>query len=128
MRIFGSRYFGSCWNLRLVLELWYLEGFWFIVEEIVGLWALVLIVWTFLFLGFSMFFRCTNLVLVSYSSTFLTLSVYTRGYNISLQIYRGCWIGLLSVGVQKKMVPINDIAGFGALNLCFLISLEWIKS
>jgi hypothetical protein len=22
-----------CWNLRLVIELWYLEGFWFLLED-----------------------------------------------------------------------------------------------
>jgi hypothetical protein len=31
MRIFERWYFGLCWNLRLVIELWYLEGFWFLV-------------------------------------------------------------------------------------------------
>jgi hypothetical protein len=34
MRIFESWYLGSCWNLRLVIvELWYLEGFWFVLED-----------------------------------------------------------------------------------------------
>jgi hypothetical protein len=26
-------YFGLCWNLRLVIELQYLEGFWFLLED-----------------------------------------------------------------------------------------------
>jgi hypothetical protein len=25
--------FGLCWNLRLVIELWYVEGFWFLLED-----------------------------------------------------------------------------------------------
>jgi hypothetical protein len=33
MRIFETLYFGLCWNLRLVIELWYLEGFWFLLED-----------------------------------------------------------------------------------------------
>ncbi len=37
MRIFERWYFGLCWNLRLVIiELWYLEGFWF--EDYVFAW------------------------------------------------------------------------------------------
>ncbi len=31
MRIFGRWYFGLCWTLRFIIELWwYLEGFWFL--------------------------------------------------------------------------------------------------
>jgi hypothetical protein len=29
---FWKMIFGLCWNLRLVTELWYLEGFWFLLE------------------------------------------------------------------------------------------------
>jgi hypothetical protein len=33
MRIFERWYFGSCWNLRLVIELYHLEGFWFLWKD-----------------------------------------------------------------------------------------------
>jgi hypothetical protein len=33
MRIFERWYFGVCWNLRLIIELWYLEGFWFLLKD-----------------------------------------------------------------------------------------------
>jgi hypothetical protein len=33
MRIFERWYFGLSWDLRLVIELWYLEGFWFLSED-----------------------------------------------------------------------------------------------
>ncbi len=37
MRIFERWYFGLCWNLRLVIiELWYLEGFWFLLVNSFG--------------------------------------------------------------------------------------------
>jgi hypothetical protein len=32
MRNFERWYFGSSWNLRLVVELYYLEGFWFLFK------------------------------------------------------------------------------------------------
>ncbi len=35
IRIFEKWYFGLCWNLRLVIiELWYVEGFWFLLEDL----------------------------------------------------------------------------------------------
>jgi hypothetical protein len=33
MRIYERWYFGLCWNLRLILELWYLEGFMILLED-----------------------------------------------------------------------------------------------
>ncbi len=30
---FETWYFGLCWNLRLVIELYFLEGFWFFLED-----------------------------------------------------------------------------------------------
>jgi hypothetical protein len=33
MRILEPWYFGLCWNLRLVIGLWYLEGFWFLLKD-----------------------------------------------------------------------------------------------
>ncbi len=33
MKFFERWYFGLCWNLRLVIELWYREGFWFLLED-----------------------------------------------------------------------------------------------
>ncbi len=33
MRIFERWYFGLCWNLTLFIELYYLEGFWFCLED-----------------------------------------------------------------------------------------------
>jgi len=37
-----------------------------------------------------------------------------KGYNISVIIYKGCWIGLC-VGVQKNVMT-NEISEFGILN------------
>jgi len=34
MWIFERWYFDLCWNLRLVIELSYLEGFWFLIEDV----------------------------------------------------------------------------------------------
>jgi hypothetical protein len=33
MRIFERWYLGLCWNLKLVIDLWNLEGYWFLLED-----------------------------------------------------------------------------------------------
>jgi len=51
MKIFERWNFGLCWNFRLVIELWYLEGFWFLVEDFFEDYIFVWWnIWIFIFL------------------------------------------------------------------------------